>query len=144
MNPVSSNESALLAQYDLTPKQVAEKIVGVIEKVDESNPEANEPLKEKLELSVDEKIEVSISEWRARGEVPCRFCEHVTPLPRNFTIKNTHTKACIKFDDHSLHQLKKHHYFGVENYRIDPVLASKILEMTKPTNPDTKKKKENG
>lgn len=75
----------------------------------------------------DSHLALVLSFRRERGLIKCLFCDHVTLVNREYEIINTETKTRLVFDDHNLHQIDKHHYFGLQAKRVDPIALSQIL-----------------
>ena len=133
MNPSTSIKIAtsqedvkLLSEFQLTAETVVKKLREVIEKtktVSENNKaisDENGPVKVMLPDGL-----------RARVTYECIHCDHRTSGPGYYTIENINIKAQLTFDDHSLHQLQEHHYFGVNQYRVDPIKMCEILGLIK-------------
>jgi hypothetical protein len=125
MNVNILDETSLLTPYNIAQKEIAEQIVLSVKKVLNIIDERFESGLRSFALN--EQVEISVSEDRVRGHISCRFCSHVTESPRFIKIVNENTKVSIHFDEHSLHQLDKHDYFGVEDYRIDLINAAKLF-----------------
>lgn len=124
MNIISTSKEDIesLSQYSLNVQQVSERICSLVMRAEEIFSQIKQ---HKVEL--DEQIAVILSFGRERGVIKCRFCDHQTSSPGEITIVNIHTKAKITFDEHSLHQLRDHYYFGVDQHRIDPIEACSLL-----------------
>jgi hypothetical protein len=145
VTPSTSQEDIdALKAIGLEPKQVAEAFYDIIqkamriylEKYPQEFMDNNVAVKVtefayakgNNEVFVDEnnEIKVTLPEYHAAMRLNCRFCDHITNSPRTYTIENVNAIAKICFDDHSLHELWRHYYFG-DSIRIDPVLTAREI-----------------
>jgi hypothetical protein len=117
----SQEDKQALLERELTPMQIVEKISFTIQQAEKIFADTKNH-----KVSLEEGIQVTLPRGRARGWVNCKLCSHVTNAPGSYKIKNEAAKAKIVFDDHTLHQLKEHLYFGVGQHWVDPVTACKI------------------
>jgi len=74
-------------------------------------------------------LEVQLPDARKKCTINCLFCDHVTSAPGDYVIANQKTGVFIKFDDHNLHQITNHFYFGIDRAYVDPIEAGKVLSL---------------
>lgn len=116
-----------LSQKGLSAFEIARKLVDKVNK-------AQEVFKKEADLFIqleDKNLAVVLPFGGERGLIKCLFCDHVTMANGQYEIINTETKTRLVFDDHNLHQIDKHHYFGLQAKRVDPIALSQILGLKK-------------
>lgn len=118
MNSVQPIEAAeIKAQPGPSPKQIADEICNVINKAEKIYMETRN-----RKVVISEEIRVTLPLIRA-----CQFCDHKTFVEGVYKIKNLKTNEKIVIDRFTYHQLKKHSFFGIGKYQLNPINACKIL-----------------
>jgi hypothetical protein len=125
----STEDFRALSERGLTAEKVINKLAEAVDKAQRVYNEIKEKNMFQNTVSVDGCL-VTVPIGRERGSYGCKFCEHITFAPGEFEIENIKTKAKVTFDEHTLHMLKSHYYFGQGKYWLNPTNVCDVLEIS--------------
>jgi len=129
MTPLSNNiqkridyDTQRLASEGIAVSDVSTKLAEVVEAAWAALEE-----KKGFKVKVEPNLRVTLPMGRIAGTLNCKCCDHETVALGVFKIQNLRSKEKFSFDDHGLHLIVKHKYFGQGQHRIDPKLVCNTL-----------------
>lgn len=138
--PLLQTDVAALAEHNLTPQQVGNRLQEVLFPHADINYRRSDKLRR--QANIPQHLEVRLGGF-TKGFQECPFtdCGCCNPLPgtvsehdafggSDFVIINTNTKEKIKGPGLLPHLVTRHNFFeGHIKYRVDPVQLARVLEM---------------